>query len=91
MIKRITQNDEFSVVTPEQSLCIEPVDTAFLSMIPEGDPDRTTYLNKLLRTIIVEQQTNIFWFSKPKSSGKIENHSPEQTWIPNEVHDFKKE
>ena len=30
---------EFSIVTPEQSEFIKPVDTAILSMIPEGDPD----------------------------------------------------
>ena len=49
-IKKNTQLAEFSVVTPEQSKLIRPVDTAILSMIPEGDPGLTTYLNELLRT-----------------------------------------
>ena len=48
--KKKTQNAEFSVVTPEQSKFIRPMDTAILSMIPEGDQDLTTYLSELLRT-----------------------------------------
>ena len=50
LIKKNTQVPEFSVVTPEQSKFIRPVDTAILSMIPEGDPGLTTYLSKLIRT-----------------------------------------
>ena len=37
-INKNTQIAEFSVVTPEQSKFIKPVDMAVLSMIPEGDP-----------------------------------------------------
>ena len=49
-IKKHTQIAEFSVVTPEQSKHIKPVDMAILSMIPQGDTDLTAYLNDLLRT-----------------------------------------
>ena len=49
-IKKHIQIAEFSVVTPEQSKHIKPVDMAMLSMIPQGDPDLTAYLNELLRT-----------------------------------------
>ena len=45
LIKKHTQTAEFSVVTPEQSKHIKPVDIAILSMIPQGDPDLTAYLN----------------------------------------------
>ena len=55
-----TQIAEFSVVTPEQSKFIKPVDMATLSMIPEGDPDLITYLTELLRTNKRDQQTNTF-------------------------------
>ena len=50
LIKKHTQIAEFPVVTPEQSKHIKPVDMAILSMIPQGDPDLTAYLNELLRT-----------------------------------------
>ena len=50
IIKMHTQIAEFSVVTPEHSKHIKPVDMAILSMIPQGDPDLTAYLNELLRT-----------------------------------------
>ena len=55
LIKKHTQIVEFSVVIPEQSKHIKPVDMAILSMIPQGDPDLTAYLNELLRTKKPEQ------------------------------------
>ena len=39
LIRKHTQTAEFSVVTPEQSKNIKPVDKAILSMIPRSDPD----------------------------------------------------
>ena len=44
LIKKHTQIAEFSIVTPEKSKHNEPVDMATLSMIPQGDPDLTAYL-----------------------------------------------
>ena len=41
LFKKHKQIEEFSVGTPEQSKLIKPVDTAILSMIPQGDPDLT--------------------------------------------------
>ena len=38
LIKKHTEIAEFSVVTPEQSKHIKPVDMAILSMIPQDDP-----------------------------------------------------
>ena len=48
-IDKSTQIAAFSVVTSEQSMFIESVDTAILNMIPESDPDLTTYLTELVR------------------------------------------
>ena len=78
-INKNTEIAEFSVVTPEQSKFIRPVDTAILSMIPECDPDLTTYLSELLRTNKSEQQSNTFWFPTPRNLGKTEDHNPMQT------------
>ena len=61
-INKNTQIAEFSVVTPEQSKFIKPVDMAILSLIPEGDPELITYLTELLRTNKPDQQTNSFGF-----------------------------
>ena len=55
-INRNTQMADFTVVTPEQSKFIKPVDTAILIMIPEGDPDVTTFLTELLGTNKPDQQ-----------------------------------
>ena len=76
LIKKNTQIAEFSVVTPEQSKHIKPVDMAILSMIPQGDPDMTAYLNELLRTNKSEQQDNTFRFPTPENPGKPEDHTP---------------
>ena len=78
-INENTQIAEFSVVTPEQSKFIKPVDMAILSMIPEGDPYLITYLTELLRTNKQDQHTNTFWFPTPESLGNTEEHTPIQT------------
>ena len=70
-------------------MSIEPVDTAILSMIPESDPDLTTYLNKILRTKEPEQQGNNFCFPTPKISGKIEDHTPVKTLTLKKLYELK--
>ena len=84
-INKNTLIAEFSVVTPEQSKFIKPVDTAILSMIPEGDPDLVTYLSELLRRNKPDQQNNTFWFPTPKNPGNTEDHTPIQTRILTEL------
>ena len=78
-INKKTPIAEFSVITPEQSKFFKPVDTAILSMIPEGDPDLVPYLTELLRMNKLDQQNNTFWFSTPENPGNTESHTPIQT------------
>ena len=89
LTEKHTHIAEFSVVTPEQSKHIKPVDMAILSMIPQGDRDLTAYLNELLRTSKPEQQNNTFWFPTPENIGKLEDHTPIQTRILNELNELK--
>ena len=89
LIKKHTQIAEFSVVTPEQSKHINPVDMVILSMIPQGDPDLTAYLNELLRTNKPEQQNNTFWFPTTEIPGKPEDHTPVQTRNLKELNELK--
>ena len=88
-IKKHTQIAEFSVVTPEQSQHVKPVDMAILSMIPQGDPDLTAYLNELLRTNKPEQQDSTLWFPTPERPGKPEDHTPIQTRILKELNELE--
>ena len=88
-INKNTQIAEFSVVTPEQSNFIKPVDMAVLSMIPEGDPDLTTYLTELLRTNKPDQQTNTFWFPTHENPGNTEEQTPIQTRILKELRELQ--
>ena len=61
------------------------MDTAFLSLILEGDPYLTTYLTELLRTNKPDQQTNAFWFPTPEKPGNTEDHIPIQTRVLEEL------
>ena len=79
LIKTHKETAEFSVVTPEQSKHIKPVDMAILFMIRQDNPDLTAYLIELLRTSKPEQQDNIFWFPTPENPGKPEDRTPIQT------------
>ena len=88
-INKNTQISEFSVVTPEHSKFIKPVDMAILSMIPEGDPDLITYLTELLRKNKQDQPTNTFWFPTPENPGNTEEHTPIQTRILKELCDLQ--
>ena len=89
LFKKITQIAQFSVVTPEQSKHIKPVDMATLNIIPQSDPDLTGYLNEVLGTHKAEQQSNTFWFLTPENPGKPEDHTPKQTRILKELHELK--
>ena len=89
LIKKHTQTVEFSVVTQQQSSHIKPVDMAILSMIPQGDPDLTAYLNELLRPNKPEQRNDTFWFPTPEKPAKLEDHTPIQTWILKELNELK--
>ena len=89
LIKKHTQTAEFSVVTPKQSKHIKPVDMAILSMIPQGDPDLTAYLNELFRTKKPEQQNNTLCFRTPENPGKLEDHTQIQTRILKELNELR--
>ena len=91
-INKNTQSAEFSIITPEQSKFIKPVDTAIFSMIPEGDPDLVTYLTELLRTNKPHQQNNNFWFCDTQKStpGNTENQTPIQTRILTELRELQR-
>ena len=88
-IKKHTQIAEFSVVTPEQSKHIKPVDMAILSIIPQSDPDLTAYSNEFLRTNKIEQQDSTLWFPTPENPVKPEDHTPIQTRILKELNELK--
>ena len=88
LIKKHTQIAEFSVVTPEQSKHIKPVDLPVLIMTPQGDPDLTAYLNEFLSSK-PEQQNNKFWFPTPENPGKPEDHNPIQKRNLKELNELK--
>ena len=91
LIKKNTHITDFSVITPEQFELNKWVDMAIISMISQGDPDVTAYLNELLRTNKLEQQNNTFWFATPENPRKPEDHTPIRTRILTELIERKEE
>ena len=89
LIKKNTQIAEFSVVTPEQSNHVKPVDMAILYTIPQGDLDLTAHLNEFLRKNKPEQQNNTSWFPTPENLGKSEYHTLIQTRTLKELTELK--
>ena len=84
-----TQIAQFSLFTPKQSKFIKPVDMAIISLIPQGDPELTTYLNELLRTNKPGQQNKTFWFATIETLRKTQDHTPIKTWILTELLELK--
>ena len=89
LIKKNTRIADFSVVTPQKSKHIKPVDMVILRMIPEGDPDLNAYLKQILKTNKPKQQNNVSWFPILEDPGKFENHTPIQTRILKEIIELK--
>ena len=58
-------------------------------MIPEGDPDLTTYLIEVLKTNKPDQQNIAFWLPTPENPGNMEDHTPIQTRILKELHELQ--
>ena len=62
---------------------------AILSMIRQGDPRLSAYLNELLGTKKPEQQNNNSWFSTPENPGKSEDNTLIQTRILKKLNDIQ--
>ena len=88
-INKNTQIADFFVITPEQSKFIKPVDTATLSMSPEGDRDLITFSTELLGTNKPDQKILTFSFPTPENPGNIEDHTPIQTGILKELRELQ--
>ena len=89
LIKKNTQIAEFSVVTPDQSNYIKPVDMAILSMIPQSDSELTANLNEFLGANRPEQQNNTFRFPSPENPSRPADYIPIPTRILKEIIDLK--
>ena len=90
-LKKNTQVAEVAVLTPQQHKHIKPVDTAILKMMHDDDPELNLYLNELLRSNKQNQQDTNFGFPTPENRGNVEEHTPIQTRILNELNELRRE
>ena len=74
-LKKSTQTTEFSTVNTEQFKRIIPVNMANFSIIPESDPNLTTYLIEILPTNNPKTAKQHGLTRTQESPGKTENHT----------------
>ena len=86
--KRHTAN--FSILTPEQTKHIRPVNpTSVRHFQNNSHDDAISYINNLLKTSKDNEINETYWFPTPQNPGNEEEHTPIQTRILNELRELE--
>ena len=89
-LKKGTHMANFSILTPEQTKHIRPVNpTSVRHLLNNNHDDAIHYINSLLKTSKIDEVNEIYWFSTPQNPGKEKEHTPIQTRIPNEFRELE--
>ena len=80
---------ELQILKPEDTKQIRPVDAATLKLLQDPD-DTHMYVNELMKSNEIEQNTERFWFSTPENPGNEEEHTPIQRRILKEIRELIK-
>ena len=85
-LKKGTHIANFSILTPEQTKHIQPVNpTSVRHLLNNSHDDAIHYMNSLLKTSKNDEVNETYWFPTPQNPGKEKEHTPIQTRIPNEL------
>ena len=88
--KRETHIANFSILTPEQTKHIRPVNpTSVRHLLKNNHDDAIHYINRLLKTSETEEVKETFWFPTPHNPGNEKEHTPIQTRILNELRELE--
>ena len=87
-IRKTRRLPKFTKASPEQSKFIEPIDTAILNSLPEGEAYLTTYFYELLRTKNRTTKEKIL-VPTAKNIQKTVDHSPIQSQIHTKLNKMK--
>ena len=89
-LKRITHFANFSVLTPEQTKHIRPVNpTSVRHLLNNSQDDAIHYMNSLLKTSKGNEVNETYWFPTPQNPGNEKEHTPIQTRILNELRELE--
>ena len=80
----------FSILTPEQTKHIRPVNpTSVRHLLKNNHDDAIHYTNRLLKTSKTGAVNKIYWFPTPQNPGNEKEHTPIQTRILNELRELE--
>ena len=80
----------FSILTPEQTKHIRPVNpTSVRHLLNNNHDDAIHYINSLLKTSKPDELNETYWFPTPQNPGNEQEHTPIQTRILNELRELE--
>ena len=89
-LKKGTHIANFSILTPEQTKHIRPVNpTSVRHLLNNSHDDAIHYKNSLLKTSKDDELNETYWFPTPQNPGNEKEHTPIQTRILNELRELE--
>ena len=89
-LKKGTHIANFSILTPEQTKHIRPVNpTSVRHLLNYNHDDAIHYINSLLKTSKDNEVNKTYWFPTPQNPGNEKEHTPIQTRILNELRELE--
>ena len=88
--KKGTHIANFSILTPEQTKHIRPVNpTSVRHFLNTNHDDAIYYINSLLKTSKTDEVHETYWFPTPQNAGNEREHTPIETRILNELRELE--
>ena len=89
-LKKGTHIANFSILTPEQTKHIRPVNpTSMRNLLNNNHDNAIHYINSLLKTSKDNEVNETYWFPTPQNLGNKKEHTAIQTRILNELRELK--
>ena len=89
-LKKRTHMATLSILTPEQTIHIRPVNpTSVRHLLNNNNDDAIHYINSLLKKSKTDEVNETYWFPTPQNPGKEKEHTPIQTRILNELRELE--
>ena len=89
-LRKGTHIANFSMLTPEQTKHIQPVNpTSGRHLLNNNHDDAIHYMNRLLKTSKDNEVNETYWFPTPQNPGNKKEHTPIQTRILNELRELE--
>ena len=89
-LKKGTHIANFSILTPEQTKHIRPVNPTSVRHLLNNEHDGAIhYINSLLKTSKTDEFNENYWFATPQNPGNEKEHAPIQTCILNDLRELE--